>query len=97
MKILKIENSQGLFLVDDDSYRPLDEITKDDLLRLVDLSLEDDAAYDQYDDVLLKNQAHQIIYKSIFEKLFALSERKEEFKDESERLFQKEHEKYSST
>ncbi len=98
MKLLKIENNQGLFLVEDGTgtYAPLDKITKDNLLKLVDLALEDDATYDEYSEDSLKNQAHQIIYKSVYEKLNALSERKDEYMDESGRLFLKEYEKYQS-
>ena len=95
MKLLKIENSQGYYFSEDEEYVSLDKITKDGLLRLVDLALEDGATYDTYDEDKLKNQAHQIIYKSIYGKLSALSEEREEFIDESKRLFLKEYEKYS--
>lgn len=94
MKLLKIENSQGFYFVEGEVYAPLDKITKDSLLKLVDLALEDDATYDVYDEEKLQNQAHRIIYKSIYGKLNSLSEEKEEFMDESKRLFLKEYEKY---
>lgn len=96
MKLLKIENSQGYYLVKDQEYVPVDKITKDDLLKLVDLALEDETTYDVYDEEKLKNQAHQIVYKSIFAKLSALSEGREEFIDESKRIFLTEHEKYAA-
>ena len=94
MKLLKIEKSQGYFLYKNDKYRPLDKIAKEDLLNLVDLALQDDATYDEFDEDAIKNQAHQIIYRSIYAKLSALSEDKEEFLDESKRLFLTEYEKY---
>ena len=95
MKLLKIEDSQGLFLSEKDVYVSLDKITKEHLLKLVDLALKDDATFDPYSEEKLKNQAHQIIYKSIYGKLKALNEEKEKFIDESKRLFLKEYEKYS--
>ena len=97
MKLLKIENNQGHFLGTDGDYLPVDKITKGDILRLVDLALGQDVGFDEYDDERIKNQAHQIIYKNIYEKLLVLTERKQEYLDESERLYLAENEKYQET
>ena len=94
MKLLKIEDNLGLYLVDADQCNPVDKITKEDLLRLVNLTLQENVEFDEYDENAIKNQAHQIVYKSILEKLRGLRDRKQEFNDESERLFLKEYEKY---
>lgn len=94
MKLLSIEGSLGLYLGDSGQYNPMDKITKEDLLRLVNLTLQEDVEFDGYDENAIKNQAHQIVYKSVFEKLRGLKDRKQEFIDESERLFLKEYEKY---
>lgn len=95
MKLLKIEDNLGYYLDDKGKYSLMDKITKNDLLRLVDLTLaEEDVGFDEYNDENLKNQAHQIVYKSIFEKLLGLKKRREEFLDESERLYLEEYEKY---
>ncbi len=94
MKLLKIENNQGLYLVNDNDYAFLDKITKDDLMRLAEHSLNDDATFDEFDEGLIKNEAHKIIYKSVYDKLKELSERKNEFRDEYERQYLKEYEKY---
>ncbi|MEX2305274.1 MAG: hypothetical protein WD595_03685 [Waddliaceae bacterium] len=94
MKLLKIENSCGYFLNSKDSFEPIDKITKDDLLRIVDLTLSKEVEFDEYDSDAVKNQAHQILYKSIFEKLNGLRSRKEEFIDESERIYLVEYERY---
>ena len=96
MKLLKIENCQGYYLVKDQEYAPVDKITKDDLLKLADFALEVEATYDVYDEEKLKNQAHQIVYKSLFAKLRALSKGREEFIDESKRIFLTEYEKYAA-
>lgn len=94
MKLLKIDNNLGYFRDSSDRFTPVDKITKDDLLRLVNISLEKEVEFDDYNDDVLKNQAHQIIYKSICEKLRDLIERRQEFIDESERLYLQEYEKY---
>ena len=95
MKLLKIEDNSGHFLDSSNQYKLVDKIAKDDLLRLVNLTLhEEEVEFDKYDSNAIKNQAQQIVYKSIFEKLESLRERKQEFIDESERLFLKEYEKY---
>ena len=94
MKLLSIENNLGLYLSESGNYNPVDKITKEDILRLVNLTLREDVVFDAYDESAIKNQAHQVVYKSILEKLRGLSDRKKEFIDESERLYLKEYEKY---
>ena len=94
MKILKIESNLGYYLDDQGAFITIDKITKDDLLRLVGLTLSKEVEFDEFDDGAVKNQAHQILYKSIFEKLSGLRDRKQEFTDESERLYLQDYEKY---
>lgn len=94
MKILKIESNQGFYTITGTDYTSIDKINKEDLLKLVDITLEGDIEIDKYNEEIIKNKAHQIIYKNICEKLLDLDKRKEEFRDESDRLFLQEHEKY---
>jgi len=94
MKLLKIEGNLGYYRDDQGEFSLVDKITKEDLLRLVKLTLDKEVEFDEYDDEDLKNQAHQIVYKSIFEKLRGLRERRQEFIDESERLYLQEYERY---
>ncbi len=94
MKLLKIENSLGVYLDDQGAFSPIDKITKEDLLRLVGMTLSEVVEFDEYDERTLKNQAHQILYKSIYEKLKGLSERKQEFTDESAGLYLQDYERY---
>jgi hypothetical protein len=94
MKLLKIENDKGHFLKAENEYIPVDQLSKDDLLKLVSLTLEEEVEFDDYDGDAIKNQAHQIIYKNVFEKLSALHARKDEFFDESERLYLADYERY---
>jgi hypothetical protein len=94
MKLLKIEDSLGHFFGDANAFFPIDKITKEDLLTLVKLTLTEEVEFDDYDGEAIKNQAHQILYKSIYEKLRTLRDRRKEFKDETERLYLQEYEKY---
>jgi hypothetical protein len=94
MKLLEIRDSLGYYRDGNGDLVPLDKITKEDLLRLVELTLSEEAEFDAYDDDAVKNQAHKILYKSIFEKMVGLRDRKEEFMDESGRLYLQEYEKY---
>ncbi|EIT7133202.1 hypothetical protein L2757_000853 [Vibrio parahaemolyticus] len=95
MRALKIDNNQGYFLKDNDTYEVIDKLDKTALLHLVNLSLEDDFSIEDYDEAKIRNQAHAIIYKSVSEKLLDLFEKRQQFKDESEGLYREEYEKYS--
>ncbi|MET3460221.1 hypothetical protein [Variovorax atrisoli] len=95
MKLLRINESLGQFLAADGDYAAIDKISKDDLLRLIEFTLHQESLeMDAYDDQAIKNQAHQVIYKSIFQKLNDLRQRRQEFIDESARLFLDEYERY---
>ena len=96
MKALKIEGSKGHFLTENGTYESVDKIDKVILLRLVNSALEDDFEIDEYNEENLRNQAHQIIYKSISEKLNDLHNKRNQYRDESERLFLDEYEKYKA-
>lgn len=94
MKALKIEEYKGLCLVDESNYQPLDKLDKTILLNLINLALTEDFQIDEYNEQLLKNEAHRIIYKSVSEKLNDLHQKREKFNDESDNLFHEEYEKY---
>jgi hypothetical protein len=97
MKLLRISNNVGEYFAESGEYHVIDKITKEDLMRLADAVLTKDVEFDAYDENAIKNQAHQIVYKSVLEKLSSLSGRKQEFVDESQRLFLREYEKYSES
>lgn len=94
MKILKIDKTFGLYSVDGETYKTITEINKEDLLKLVDLALESDVVIDDFSESLIKDPAHQIIYKNISEKIKDLQQKKNDYKDETDRLYLKEYEKY---
>ncbi len=95
MKLLKIEDNQGHFRDINGEYKPIDKITKEDLLQLVTWTLyEKEVEFDTYDETNVKNHAQQIVYTSVDQKLRTLRHRKQEFIDEAERIFLKDYEKY---
>ncbi len=97
MKLLKIEGHCGHFLAGSGSYEPIDKISKEDLLRLVNAILgEDEVEFDEYNEALVKNSAHQVIYKSVVRKLSSLRERRQEFTDEAARLYLEDYERYKA-
>ena len=73
MKYLYIENGQGFFSVSglETDKQTIDKIRKEDLLRLLNLIVDESAEngfeMDPYDEESLKNPAHKIIYKNIYE------------------------------
>ena len=98
MKILKIESGRGFYKPPSVSdWNDIDKIDKDGLLRLLNAFLDHDVEMDAPDDTALSNQAQAIIYKSIFEKLKTLADNKSKFKDESDRLYLAEIQKYSQS
>lgn len=94
--MLKIDKSQGWFQKPDGGYEEIDKIKKEDLLRIMEKILDSDIEMDEYNEERIKNQAHQVVYKSIYNNLKSLKDRKEEFKDNTERLYQEQYNKYVS-
>lgn len=95
-KILEIRDNKGFFRVSaKDKWKEIDAIDKDALMAVLDTFLRSEVDMDPPDDKKLPNQAHQIIYKSVFAKLTTLQQNKSKFKDESDRKYLKEIQKYS--
>jgi len=96
MKVLKIEDNKGYFLNDKGQFLQIDEITKDDLMNLLNRILKEESTMDEFKAELIGNQSHQIIYKSIYDKLNALDLSRDRFKDESDRKYLEAIKKYQS-
>lgn len=95
MKLLRIYENAGQFLGASGDYVSIDKITKEDLLRLVGKIFEEEHSdFDEFDGESIKNQAHQVIYRSLSLKFTDLQKRRKEFIDESARLFLEEYERY---
>ncbi len=96
MKILKVEDNKVYFSTNKSSWILIDKITKDDLLKLMDLTIEKKVGMDDFDADKINNQAHQIIYKNIYNKFKELLEDNKRFKDQSELLYKEAIEKYKT-
>lgn len=96
MKYLVIDRSQAYYTVDASVQPkvPIDKITKEDLMKLMELSLTDDFEMDPFDKNKLKNAAHVIIYKNIYQKLQALKMQKNKFMDEKAAMYRNAIEEY---
>lgn len=94
MKILKIEDSKGFFSLDGEKWFEIDVLTKDNILTILDLVISGKADMDAYSEETLKQPAHRIIYKNLYNKLNELSSNRNRFKQESELMYRDVLEKY---
>jgi hypothetical protein len=99
MIFLKINDNKGYFLrkKEDESTElmEIDLITKDDLFFLLNQAISEGFEMDEFNEEMLSNKAHQIIYKNLYEKFIDLAANKTRFKDESEGLYKSALEKYT--
>ena len=96
MKILKIEDNNGHFCIEGEEFVSIDKLDKENLLKLVELTLSIEIEMDDYDSDTLKNEAHRIIYRNVHKKLQELAARKDEFFDKSQREFYEIYENYKN-
>jgi len=97
MKYLKISDNKGYFIKDKnlaESWTEIDQIEKDDILKLLDIASTEDFEIDLYEEAIMGNKAHQIIYKHLSEKFTTFVLNKDRFKDEAENIFKDAMEKY---
>ena len=94
MMLLKIEGVLGQFRSKDSSYHEIDKITKEDLLWIMERVLDSSGELEPFDKEKIQNKAHQVVYKSIYSNLKALEDRRQEFIDESERLYLEDYKRY---
>jgi hypothetical protein len=94
MKYLKIENNKG-FYWDGNEYLEIDKINKDGLLTLLNSAEIDDFELDAYDENLIGNKAHQVIYENICSKFEQFLNDKNQFKTDVDNLYKEAVGKYS--
>ena len=97
MKYLKIKDNKGYFLKDKtnpDEWTEIDQIDKNDLMKLLDSASDPDFEMDVYNENLIQHKAHQIIYKNLTEKLDTFLLNKSRFIDESESIYKTALDKY---
>lgn len=94
MIYLKIENNVGKFYKDG-TYETIDKMAYDDLWRLANAVMkDDDFQMNVYDEALLPNKAHRIIYKHVYELLISLQEHKDQYINESELMYKTAYDAY---
>jgi len=95
MKLLKIENNKGFFQLGDENWIEIDQITKENLMVLLDKFISEESTMDKFEADNIQNKAHQIIYSNLYRKFSDLQENKSRFKVESEKLYKEALDKYS--
>lgn len=95
MKYLKIENNKG-FYWDGKEYQEIDKIDKNGLLALLNAAETESFEFDAYDESLLANKAHQVIYENIHSKFEQFLNDKTQFKTEVDGLYKEAIGKYSA-
>lgn len=88
MKYLEIKDNKGYYWNDTEMIE-IDQINKDDLLKLIDCAEENEFEMDVYDENHLQNKAHQIIYQSIHSKLNDFLTDKVQFNRDVDELYAK--------
>ena len=99
MIYLKIDNGKGYFWNAKNSMQEIHEIRKEDILRLLDIATDGsvDFEMDEIKDGNIRNEAHRIIYDSIYRKFMELLNNRNRFIDESMRLYKEAVQKYSNS
>lgn len=95
MRYFKIENNKVYFINKETKYIELDQITKEDLLFLINKAFDQDFEYDKYESDKIKNQAHNVMYKNIENKFSEFISRKDEIIDEVNNVYKAAIDKYS--
>ena len=100
MIYLKIEENKGYFLKQEkeqaDKWIEIDKISKEDLMNLLESSISTDFEMDEYVEDKIGHKAHQIVYKSIYEKFKDFINNKKSFLDECDSQYSNAISKYES-
>jgi hypothetical protein len=86
MKYLEIKDNKGFFWNGSEMIE-IDRLNKDDLLGLLNHAEEDSFEMDLYDENLLPNKAHQIIYQAISTKFNEFLTDKDQFNRDVDALY----------
>ncbi|HVA98727.1 MAG TPA: hypothetical protein VNG53_07510 [Bacteroidia bacterium] len=96
MQYLKINLNKGFYRLDEtkEIWIELDQLSKDHLLILLKFATEKDFEMDKYNNDLLQNPAHNIIYKNIYGKFNDFLDNKTRFQDSVELIYKSALDKY---
>lgn len=97
MKVLRISNNKGEFSLDGISWKLIDQIGKDDLIKLLDVFIQNECEMDECTEENLQNKAHYIIYSNLYAKLKELEPNKTRFRDEVGGLYKDAFNKYKES
>lgn len=86
MKYLEIRENKGYYW-DGEKQVEIDKIDKEGLLTLLNNAEKDNFEIDAYQEELLQNKAHQIIYENIYKRLKQFLDDKDHFKRDVDNLF----------
>lgn len=97
MNYTKIDNSCVYFRLNEGvDWKLISDIQGDDLISLLEKALnEEEFELAEYDNELIKNEAHNIIYKSIYEKISEIRIDRENILDEHLQRYSEVIDKYS--
>lgn len=98
MKVLKIVNGRCYFSTDGTTDKPISDIGKDDLLKILDMIyLEQEYEIDPIDSsTVIHNDVEKIIYESVYHKIKDFISKVQELRLEVENEFKEAKEKYIS-
>lgn len=94
MKYLEINNNKVFFLNKSGEKKTIDLISKEDIMYILEKSVEKNFEFDLYDDAKIGNQVHNIIYKEISKKIQNMIESREDLNDDVDSLYRDEWQKY---
>lgn len=95
MKVLKIENKQGLFYDEEEKkYKTIKEIRKEDILSIALKIVETNAEFESYEEDKIVNHAEKIIYKRLSEEFEELVESRESILNLVDERFKELNDKY---
>lgn len=89
MKYLKIDNGAAYFRDEDSNYTSIEKITKEDLMELINRVVDDTVCFemDDFEEKIIQNPAHKIIYSNLYRKFLSLLSDGNRFKDESKSIY----------
>lgn len=97
MKILRINSKRAFFVKpsewrdgvseDDQSFKPITNISKDDLIEIVDYLLTGEFEMDKCEEDSIANPAEMIVYKKIYEGLEQASKQKSKIMEDIDSRF----------
>lgn len=96
MQCLRINNGKGEFSLNGTTFSALDEIKKEDILRMLEIALDENQSFemDEYSADSITNPAHKVIYHNLYEKFEELGLNKAMFVDEVKELYKDAYDKY---